>query len=139
MYQRARSLGNWDKYDADTLFMLIEQQQEAYALAINSLCLLDAGDAWISLSADDDDFGPSERRSANAGGFESEDRLGDGGGDMEIVELSDMRRKFELCKARRELAVLYAASGSKVTEAGENFLYYGSMNMGSVDNCFDRL
>jgi nuclear pore complex protein Nup160 len=124
MYQRARSLGNWDRYDADTLFMLIEQQQEAYALAINSLCLLDAGDAWISLSANDDEFGPSERRSANAGGFELEEGVGDGGGDMEIVELSDMRRKFELCKARRELAIRYAASGSKVSEAGENSVYY---------------
>jgi hypothetical protein len=121
MYQRARSLGNWDKYDADTLFMLIEQQQEAYALAINSLCLLDAGDAWISLSPNDDEPGPSERRSANAGGFESEERYGEGaGGNMEIVELSDMRRKFELCKARRELAILYVGSGSQVTDAGEN-------------------
>jgi len=113
MYQRARSLGQWEKYNSDMRFILIEQQQEAYALAINALCLLDPGDAWISLATNEDEPSPWP----GSGEFGAEERLGDGSG-TEIVELSDMRREFELCKARRDLAILYLASGYQLEESG---------------------
>lgn len=117
MYQRARSLGQWERHSLEMRFMLVQQQEEAYALAINALSLLDSGDAWISLTLhDEEDSNPPEWRDANTGGF-NDDRYADVG-SIDIVELSDMRREFELCKARRELTIVYFGFNQSVEKSG---------------------
>ncbi|CCA68133.1 hypothetical protein PIIN_02000 [Serendipita indica DSM 11827] len=115
MYQRARILGQQDKPDTDTRFMLMSLQLEAYTVAINALCLLDPEDAWISLPVYDESGElPPEWRRSNFG-IDVGER---GGNDSEIVELDDMRREMELCRARRHLVYMMAGL-NRVQQATE--------------------
>lgn len=106
MYQRARILGQQGKPDTDTRFILLSQQLEAYTVAINALCLLDPEDAWISLPVSEEPGEvPPEWRRSNFGMVDVGEQAGN---DSEIVELDDMRREMELCRARRHLVYMMA-------------------------------
>ncbi|KAG8811352.1 hypothetical protein FRC17_002511, partial [Serendipita sp. 399] len=103
MYQRARILGLMEKPDNDARHLHLSVQLEAYALAINALCLLDPQEAWISLPiSEDSGMVPEEWRETNFGIYGIDDEKSR---DSEIIELSDMRKELELCRARRQLVV----------------------------------
>lgn len=77
-------------------------------MAVNTLSLLDARNAWISIT-----LTPANRRLYNQnfrGSLIPEDQFTNNSLEAEIIELPDMRKEYELCRCRNELARLKEAT-----------------------------
>lgn len=113
MYDRARRLDLEDKPTWDERYNLLEFQLEAYTHAIHALCLLDSRDAWIAVGTSPDAEG--DPASGFGYGYQSNNMAKNR--DSEIVELEDVRRESELCRARRELLFrMYTIRGKMADE-----------------------
>jgi len=105
-----------DKASLDERYYLLGLQLEAYGLAIHALCLLDARDAWIAVGLNPD-ANPEDDASNFGGGYLPMNKSGSK--DSEIVELEDMRRECELCRARKQLLFrMMELRGGKLAEEG---------------------
>lgn len=120
MYDRARRLDLEDKPTWDERYNLLEFQLEAYTHAIHALCLLDSRDAWIAVGTNPDAEG--DPASGFGYGYQSNNMAKNR--DSEIVELEDMRRESELCRARRELLFRMYKIRGKMADEGN----YGQLS-----------
>ncbi|THH14049.1 hypothetical protein EW146_g6244 [Bondarzewia mesenterica] len=101
MYQRATKLSTLTN-DLSQYIPLVEQQLEAYVVAINALSLLDQKNAWIVLPLSSESDQPARKRRKFTRHI-PEDKISSGKRDCEIVQLSDIVYEYTLSSARLDL------------------------------------
>lgn len=109
MYQRAQALGKISFNDVNEYERLSSLQADAYVVAINALCLLDARNAWISIPSPEDGLVLEQWKIADGfvPDYQSSSRP-----VANVVELEDIRTEYQLHRSRRELYDLSPLTGN---------------------------